>query len=206
MLALGLSEKDCIELISRYSKDRVLIAAINSPSSVTLSGDVKALEEISSAMRNQGVFHRFLRVEIAYHSIVMESVQDELLESIKNIKPVKPDIPVYSTVTGRVVDSVLHDPQYWCDNIRKPVLFASVMKNLIHECFVTFLEIGPHPVLSSSIKENLLVHNVNGKVIFSLHRKFTEIETMYKALGCLYTLGNSISWERLYHEKGELVI
>lgn len=206
MLALGLPEKDCIAILNQYPREKVLIAAVNSPCSVTLSGDAKTLEEISQVMRTKGVFHRFLRVEMAYHSIIMESVQDELFECLKNIQPKKPVIPVYSTVTGRVVNGVSHCPQYWCDNIRKPVLFARVMKNLIQQGLKVFLEIGPHPVLSKTIKENLLAHQTQGSVIFSLHRKHSERQTMYKALGHLYTLGLEIPWEQFYHETGKEVM
>ena len=67
MLAVGLSMLEAEQAIQGY-EDRVSVAAINSPSSATLSGDPQALEQISQALDAKGVFCRFLRVNYAFHS------------------------------------------------------------------------------------------------------------------------------------------
>ncbi len=66
MLAVGLAEADALALLS--DAPGVSIAAINSFNAVTLSGDTDQLNAIAVRLEGRGVFHKFLRVEVAYHS------------------------------------------------------------------------------------------------------------------------------------------
>ncbi|MCA9217899.1 MAG: acyltransferase domain-containing protein, partial [Planctomycetales bacterium] len=59
--------------MSRYG-DIVSVAAINGPSSLTLSGDAVALDEISARLDKEGVFCKALRVSYAFHSKQMDPI------------------------------------------------------------------------------------------------------------------------------------
>jgi acyl transferase domain-containing protein len=155
MLAVELSPRDAATFLTQYGENRISFAAINSPSLVTLSGEGEILERIAIQLEEQGIFNRFLRVELAYHSPMMAELREELLDNLKAIQPRLPSIPLYSTVTGKRVDNVLYDSKYWYQNIRQPVLFADAISALAHDGQSLFLEVGPHPVLSTSIKEVL---------------------------------------------------
>lgn len=100
MLAVGLPEKEVVALLDENIKG-VSMAAINSPNSVTLSGDPDALEQIQKQLQDKGVFARLLKVNVAYHSYQMEPYEQELLEALKGIKSQPAGIPIYSTVTGK---------------------------------------------------------------------------------------------------------
>ena len=63
MCAVGLSQDKAIELLSDFA-DRVQLAAVNSPTSCTLSGDKDAIEEISAICQSRGHFCRKLRVDV----------------------------------------------------------------------------------------------------------------------------------------------
>lgn len=205
MLAVGLSYHDAQELLTQYDEDKVSFAAINSPSSITLSGDSDILEKIAAELESKEIFNRFLRVELAYHSPIMTEIRDELLDSLKEIKPCLPTIPLYSTVTGKRVDSVLYDGEYWYQNMRQPVLFADAMGALVEEGHKLFLEIGPHPVLGASIKEVLNHVKVRGQVVTSLKRAQPESLTFYQALAELFCLGLVSNWQKFYPEGGQFV-
>ena len=62
MCAVGLCEKDSRDLIEGFT-DRVQLAAVNSPDSCTLSGEVHAIDEIIANCAQQGHFCRKLRVD-----------------------------------------------------------------------------------------------------------------------------------------------
>ena len=62
MCAVGLSEADARLLLDDF-KDRAQLAAINSPTSCTLSGDQDAIGEIFAVCSEKGVFNRKLRVD-----------------------------------------------------------------------------------------------------------------------------------------------
>ena len=60
MLAAGISPEAAQRLIAPYG-DRVALAAVNSPNSVTLSGEGGPLEELAGLLEERGVFCRFLQ-------------------------------------------------------------------------------------------------------------------------------------------------
>ena len=63
MCAIGLSEEGCEQILRSY-KSRVALAAVNSPSSCTLSGDEDAIREIVETCKEDGTFCRALRVDM----------------------------------------------------------------------------------------------------------------------------------------------
>ncbi|NOX92214.1 MAG: SDR family NAD(P)-dependent oxidoreductase [Gammaproteobacteria bacterium] len=205
MLAVSLSPDAAEAYIQQYDKNIISFAAINSLSSVTLSGDTYALEEISQQLTERDIFNRFLRVEIAYHSPVMIELYGEIMENLKGIQPQLPSIPLYSTVTGQRVDRVLYDAEYWYQNIRRPVYFADTISEIINDGHQLFLEVGPHPVLGSSIHEMLNHNKQRGHVVASLKRKQPECETFCQALAELYCVGMSPDWQRFYPDGGQFI-
>ena len=84
MLAVGLCLDEVLPLIEGL-EGQVDLAAVNSPSSVTLSGAVNALESVAETLETRGAFHRFLQVEVAYHSHQMEQIRRPLLEALEGL-------------------------------------------------------------------------------------------------------------------------
>nr|VFK17278.1 MAG: myxalamid-type polyketide synthase MxaB [Candidatus Kentron sp. LFY] len=197
MLAAGLSMEEARAMLAVDGK-QVSFAAINSPASVTLSGDPDALEEIAKKLQARDIFNRFLQVELAYHSHIMDSLRDEFREVLSTLRPKIPSVPFYSTVLGRRVEEAACDGEYWCNNIRQPVLFAKSIENLMDDDHRLFLEVGPHPVLSTATKECLAHRGARGTVIASLHREKSERTTLREALGNLYTANTPIDFKRFY--------
>ncbi|TEB40882.1 acyltransferase domain-containing protein, partial [Flavobacterium circumlabens] len=109
-----------------------------------------------------GIFHRQLDVVVPYHSPVMDLIEEELLESLKNIKGQKTTTDLYSTVTTNKISGEQMDNYYWWKNVREPVLFAKTMDSLISDKNTVFIEVGPHPVLKNamidSVKNNQVCH------------------------------------------------
>ena len=180
MLAVGLSEKP---LRSRFADelDGISIAAVNSPSAITLAGERAALEAIATRLTAERIFNRFLHVDVAYHSHHMEPLRQELRATLKHLRVQAPTIPLYSTVTGRLVGEELRRPEYWGDNARLPVLFEAAASNMIAAGHRVFLQVGPHPVLSKSIEECLEDRGTKGTVLASLRRGQPELNTLLQA-------------------------
>ncbi|KAI1865108.1 hypothetical protein JX265_008155 [Neoarthrinium moseri] len=68
MLAVGLPQSEVSQYLAIVGERRVVVACINSPQSVTLSGDANAIFEVQKLLEADGVFNRILKVDIAYHS------------------------------------------------------------------------------------------------------------------------------------------
>lgn len=193
MLAVGLTEEEALEVIAPYNGS-VSIAAINAPTAITLAGDEKALAEISEALTAQEIFNRLLQVEVAYHSPTMDPLLDEIRCSLAQLSPVSAQLPTYSTVTGAQVKTTAFDAEYWCKNVREPVYFFRALEQMIADGYDDFVEIGPHPVLSSSIKECFAKHQLKGFLAASLKRKENEQHTIKRALADIYGRGYAINW------------
>lgn len=192
MLSAGLSEDAARQLVSPF-EDRVSIAAINSPTSVTLSGEQQALEQIAAELGRRACFNRFLQVEVPYHGPQMDSLRAEFLDALAPITPAPPSVPFLSTVSGTWSDARL-DPQYWFDNLREPVRFADAINRLIDDDYDLFLEIGPHPVLSASLSECLAARGRSGTTLPTLRRKEEERRVMLRSLATLYAHGRRVEW------------
>jgi acyl transferase domain-containing protein len=77
MMAAGQSFEDAATLCSQTQfSGRIVVAANNAPSSVTLSGDLDAIHEAKATINQQKVFTRLLQVDTAYHSHHMASCAD----------------------------------------------------------------------------------------------------------------------------------
>ncbi|MBB5917455.1 acyl transferase domain-containing protein/NADPH:quinone reductase-like Zn-dependent oxidoreductase/NADP-dependent 3-hydroxy acid dehydrogenase YdfG/acyl carrier protein [Nocardia transvalensis] len=180
MLAVGLTQEKAQELVA--DDPGVDIAAINSASGVTLSGDEARLDEIAEKLTEEGVFARRLRVEVPYHSRLMDPILDELREVLAPLETRMPTVPLYSTVVGGQVSEGDWDADYWCANVRQPVRFASAITELIGAGSRVFLEIGPHPVLSGNIREALLNADVTGTTVATLEREQPDTDSIRRTL------------------------
>lgn len=203
MLAVGLSEADALERIDSFPG--VSVAAINSYASVTLSGDSGELQSIAEALTQEGVFNKFLAVEVAYHSPQMDPLREELLQVLSTIEPKEPKLPLFSTVRGELSQAEDWDSQYWWRNVRQPVRFADAIKHMIESGSRHFLEIGPHPVLKNSIQEVAADAGERITCLPSLRRKEPESPLLKNSLAELYTLGAGLNWKALIPEGGRFV-
>ena len=197
MLAVSMSQEQCLSVL-RVMTGEISIAAINSPTSLTLAGDALALQVFQETIAQRGESGRFLQVEVPYHSPFMEPLKPEMRSVLDRLQPQAPNIPLYSTVTGDAVTGVLYDAEYWCDNIREPVYFAKGIASLLRDGHRIFLEVGPHPVLSASIKECCRQRSIEPQSIASLRRQKPERRTMNVGLAQLYVAGCKIDWRRQY--------
>ena len=204
MAAADISQEEAERLIADY-QGRLTVAAINSPMSVTLSGEKDALEQVLGLLKKQNVFCRMLPVNYAFHSPQIEPFRQEMTQSAAGIETRPAAINVMSSVTGKPAENTDFGSEYWAENIRRPVRFAEAIDGLILKGNSAFLEIGPHPVLSLSISQCLSHRNLEGKVFPSLRRGKNDKTTLVETLGGLYTLGRDVNWKSLHPLGGRCV-
>ncbi|MET0357570.1 MAG: type I polyketide synthase, partial [Cellvibrio sp.] len=196
MLAVGLSEKAVQTYLSDYP-EHVSIAAINSPHAVTLAGQQASLDELAAIFQQNNIFNRALQVEVPYHSPLMAPIEAEIKHCLASIKPQQAKIPCYSTVSGELAQANDYDADYWWHNVRESVQFAKTIETLCENDLHSFLEVGPHPVLNSSMKEILSEKGIDGHVYSSLNRKTPEQATLLNSLGLLYAHGYELNWNAI---------
>ena len=188
MLAVGLAAEDAKEIISPFG-NRISIAAMNSPEFVTLSGDSAPLEEIAKECGQKEIFHRFLKVDVPFHSYHMDGCKEELIPSLRSLTPRESGLPLYSTVTGAAIDGKLLDAEYWYRNVREPVCYTEAIGAMIDDGYRYFIEIGPHPILLSGCEAMAEKKKVQVTAVHSLRRTLPERNTFLQALGKLFVGG-----------------
>lgn len=199
MVAAGLSAEEVPGWLKGIEED-VSLAAINGPSSVTISGEADAIEQLALRLENEGVFCRRLAVEYAFHSPQMEPVRDELLRSLSEIHPQPTHTTLVSTVTGEEIDGVQLDAEYWWKNVRQSVRFSDAMTCLAEKGYAVAVEVGPHPVLAYSINECFAASGCSVRTVPSLNRQQDDLQVITKSLGSLYSLGFDIKWSGFYNK------
>ncbi|MCB0208345.1 MAG: acyltransferase domain-containing protein [Anaerolineae bacterium] len=204
MAAVDLPVSETKRILAGY-EDRLSIAAINGPSSTVIAGEEAALDMVMQSLEKENVFVRKLPVNYAFHSPQMEPFLDELEEVLHGIDFRHPALPLFSTVTGQLLNGHNLDAGYWRKNVREPIRFADAIEGLITAGHNIFLEISPHPVLGGAISQ--VFHQVErqGVILPSLRRGEKEQRTMLNAMGTLYSVGYPIEWSRLYPDGGQCV-
>ncbi len=201
MLAVGLSEAEVRPFVAPH-EGRVEIGALNSPDSVTLSGDADALVAIERALHEREVYCRPLKVNYAFHSHHMDGIRDDLRASLQDVRTRDSGIRVYAAVTGRPAASGDFGSDYWWGNVREPVRFGDAVLGLVNDGFDLFLEVGPHPVLSGPVGECLRYTGRPGHVVHSLRRGAPERAEMLTGLGTLHGHGFEADWAAVFPETG----
>ncbi|MFG2628157.1 SDR family NAD(P)-dependent oxidoreductase [Streptomyces sp. NPDC048473] len=192
MLAAELTLDEARQTVDGH-EHLVSIAVNNSPRSTVLSGDRPTLERIKGMLEEAEVFCRWVKVDVASHSPQMDPLRDDLLRALDGIAPRRGSVPIYSTVTGEVVDGTGLDPAYWVDNLRRPVLFSDQATRLLGDGVRAFLEMSPHPILLPAVEQVVAHVGATAGVVPSMRRHEPERATLLASLGKLFTLGSPVA-------------
>ena len=172
----------------------VVMAALNGPESVVISGRTAAVEEIVKEFEAQGVRVERLRVSHAFHSPEMAPVEDAFAAAAGRVNFHAPRIELLSSVTGeRVGEDTMADPSYWRRQLRDTVLFAPAMEVLRARGCQAFIEIGPGSTLLGMGQELI---GAEGQLwAASIRRSRPDREQTAETLAGLYVKGVEINWE-----------
>jgi acyl transferase domain-containing protein len=205
MAAVGVSPEEAEQLLKHFA-GRLGIAAVNSPSSVVLSGERAALEEVEATLAARGTFTRVLAVDYAFHTPQMDQYRDELVSSLRGIQVRPAEVTLVSTVTGHPATASDYGLEYWAANIRSPVLFAHAVSSLLRQGHTLFLELGPHPVLGHSVVECHSGPGGEPHCVASMRRNQDDRVALLQALGELYAAGHRVDWQRQHPSGGRCVL
>ena len=175
-------------------RDRVAIAALNGPANTVVSGQKEAVEELLDKFARAGVKTKRLTVSHAFHSPLMDAMQEAFAETAARVNYRTPRIALVSNLCGRIVPSEeISRPDYWVRHAREAVKFAGSMKTLHDNGFQVFLEIGPAPTLlgmgAKCLPEGF------GMWLTSLRSGRGDWQQMLESLATLYVHGADVDWK-----------
>ena len=193
MLAVQMTEAEAVTELEPYT-GRIAIAAVNSPTSLTLSGDLPAIIELKDVLTKRNVFARQLLVDKAYHSHHISPFGPVLEQLLSNISPEPAECQMSSSVTARYAEPATMGAKYWVSNLTGQVRFADALTNLLlnenEEQNVDLLvEVGPHPALKGPAKEVMKSLKLDIPYIASLSRGVPDFNSLLSCAGQLFSLG-----------------
>jgi acyl transferase domain-containing protein/surfactin synthase thioesterase subunit/acyl carrier protein len=201
-LALPAAE---IEPRLRRQGGQLEIAAINGPSAAVVSGEIEPLEELVAECKAEGIRAKKIPGAVAAsHSVQVESLREELLDSLASISPRSGEVPFHSTVTGEPLDTASLDAEYWYRNARHTVLLEPVVRGLIEQGVRALLEVSPHPALAIGLQQTV---DASGKgdsvaVLGTLRRDEGGAERFAQSLAEAGAAGAEVDWEKLFDGAG----
>ncbi|MFI8932325.1 type I polyketide synthase [Streptomyces sp. NPDC053474] len=194
MASVALGEEDAAARLERWA-GRVEVAAVNSPSSVVVAGDARALDEALAALDADGVRTRRVAVDYASHSRHVEDIQGALAEALAGVSAKAPTVPFYSTVTGGwVTDAEVLDGAYWYRNLRGQVRFAPAVAELLRQGHGVFVEASAHPVLVQPVTEAVESADAAAVVTGSLRREDGGPRRLLASMAELFVRGVAVDW------------
>ena len=207
MVAAGLSKEEATVLCMKKEYfNRLWVAASNAPSSVTLSGDLDAVQQAGEDLTKQQKFARLLLIDTAYHSPHMEGPSVKYLDILAScgITPAKGNGTKWvSSVYGSGEPSQAElAALYWKDNMVNPVLFTEAVTSALqhHGPFHCAIEVGPHPALKGPVLQTMEAQEF-AAIPYSglLDRKKDDREAFADFLGWMWTqFGSSSSQIRQF--------
>ncbi|KAL4812550.1 hypothetical protein BDW67DRAFT_188527 [Aspergillus spinulosporus] len=219
MIAVGFAYEEGLKFCAlEQFANRLTIVSSNSPKSVTLSGDIDAVQEAKELLDAEGLFNRVLQLDTDYYSPHMYPCAAPYLAAIERCGLVVWEMLAWTRllqVAGKSngtawASSVFEENRmitsaqdkdmeavYWKDNLIGRVLFSQAVERALdegHGDFDLALEVGPHPSLRGPTLETIR-HKLGTEIPYSgiLDHKSDDIMALSTALGfCWTTLGSSV--------------
>ena len=196
MMAVGMSEAEGLSILKDY-KGRISLAAINSPSSLTLSGDQDAIVQLKADLDERKVFARRLQVEQAFHShhmVPLAPAFEKALSSSRGFGPRSAKCQMFSSVTARDSSAREMDASYWAANMTGMVRFSDALTGILLDDedelnLDVLVEIGAHPALKGPSNQTMKSLDVKLPYIVSLSRHDPAFESLLACAGQLFGLG-----------------
>ncbi|KAF4630892.1 hypothetical protein G7Y89_g7242 [Cudoniella acicularis] len=180
MLAAGLGSQEIQHYLSE-SADLVQVACLNSPSSITLSGELHALEKIHG------------RPAANYHEMLKQVCGPPL--------PGSEHVQMFSSLTGKLLSQEC-GPDYWMGNMASPVRFDEAVREMIsgREGSDFLIEIGPSGALAGPIAQiKKALGDQGSKVQYSASstRGKDAVKSLFDVSGKLFISGSPVAFAKV---------
>lgn len=208
MMAAGISEdKASAEIAENGLQRKIGVACVNSPESVTISGDELAIDTLTKVFEMRGIFNRKLKTGgQAYHSHHMKVLGQEYQILMERALP-DPDMSyrlptgplLVSSVTGELLSSEI-GPAYWRSNLESQVQFSRAVERLSKEGDFHLIEVGPHSALELPIKQirsKLEISSEKMPYSAAIKRNANSLESVIRLAGSLWLYGHDIAFSKV---------
>ena len=193
MVAVVASEEAVRGLLVEFGE--LSVAAVNGPSSVVVSGALRALDLLEERLRQTGLRYKRLRTTHGFHSAALDGMLDAFEAEASKVSFKIPKIRWISNLTGQAVERKQPvEAGYWRRHLRGTVLFGAGLTAAGTAGAGILLEVGVEPQLLALAEGNGIASE---RLVASIRKGGGEGEwrKLLTAAGRLYTLGVDLDWK-----------
>jgi acyl transferase domain-containing protein len=164
------------------------LAGVNFERCFVVSGPSSRIDEVAAQLRQQDVVHQRLPVRVAFHSSLVDPLQDLFLRTFAGMATASPAIPVVSCAMDGSAQAARFSPAYWWQVIRQPIAFRAALSALDRRHpQAVYLDLGPSGNMASFAKYNLpaAAHDRIIPVMTPFGRDLEALETAHSRLSAL---------------------
>lgn len=175
------------------------VACLNSPTETVMAGSDECVSAGNASLEHAGIKTTRLNVPYAYHSYQVDPILPPFKMAAASARYLAPKCPVICPLNGSIVtDEGTFGPAYLARHCREPVNLLKALQSARHQEIITdqsiFLEIGPHPAVSTMVKATL---GPQTTVVSTLNRTSAR-DVLADALKEIYQAGVDVDWAA-YH-------
>lgn len=146
-------EPEMVEKICEETEGIVKVANYNCPGQLVISGEEDAVRRAGERLSAEGAKRCIpLKVSGPFHTELLKSASEKLLEEMDNFDFNTPAIPYYSNVEATLVDKATGIKEMLAKQMISSVCFWQSIEKMIADGVDTFVEIGPGKSLSGFVK------------------------------------------------------
>lgn len=157
MAAVTGLDRDTIELECKKVSGEdylVVISNYNSPEQTVVSGHKKAVECVCTILTGLGARIVPLKVSAPFHSPIMKSAAERLIQELMKYKYNPLKVPVISNVNALPYAGETKIVETLTTQITSPVKWVESMNYLVQKGVTQAVELGPQTVLKNLMKKN----------------------------------------------------
>jgi len=160
------------EQVAHRLTERVVIAAVNSPGQVMISGPEPEVTGVAEAMKSDGFTVVQAKARRGFHSPYLEPYCARAVPLLAGMRLHAPRIPIISAyVPGPLTADHATDPAFWAMQPARPVLFGPALDALLDRGPHLLVETGPGQRLSTLARRHPDVFSGRSAVLPLLGRR-----------------------------------
>jgi len=197
MAGLRCSEEEAKGILEQTA-GYIVLANINSPRQIVLSGELTALEMAIKIAAEKGIMARRLKVSNAFHS-KLASHAVKVMEDIEFLpeKLTVNQTKLFSSTDGEEVKQGISLRKHFAGQILSQVNFVNMIRSMAKTCDL-FIEVGPGRVLSGLAND---IMGDSGHVCIPIESSPFMDKDMNRLLASLFIRGIDIDWHGLYEKR-----
>jgi acyl transferase domain-containing protein len=197
MVAVAAAPEEIEDLLARCPED-IVLAVDNGPRNVTLSGPAAPVEQLAARLQADGHRARLLSIRFGSHHPDLAPAGEELARRGAGAATGPGSLPLFSSITGGLLDPAQMDARHWGRGVVDPVRFRAAVQQAATTGFTSFLEISPHQVLLGPVHTSAAAVGVRASVLHALGEDSAGTASPRAVLPELYRRRADLDWQAVY--------